>query len=89
MKKLHFDHAVLGCPEGDKSCSINTVERANFALASMLHDIFVDAKMLSDKSRCFLTSLPADKKRSIHDALLSFCKDAGFTIAYDGLYMTV
>ncbi len=89
IQKLHFDHAIIGCPCADAPSGADTVRKSNFELARMLRAIFMDAKTLSPSARCFLSSIPTDKKRSIHDALLSLANDAGFTVAYDGLYMSI
>ena len=89
LKKLHFDHAVLGCPSGDAPFGAPTVTASNFHMAKILRKIFVDAGMLSETARCFLSAIPTDKKRSIHEALLVLAKDENFTVAYDGLYMNV
>ncbi len=89
LKKLRFDHAILGCSEGDRPSSSNTVQCANFELARMLRSIFLDAKMLSTSSRFFLTSIPMERKRSVHDDLVALSKNEGFTVSYDGLFMTV
>lgn len=89
LKKLHFDHAILGCPTGDCPIGAASVTASNFEMAKILRAIFVDAGMLSANARCFLTAIPTDKKRSIHEALLALAKDEGFTVAYDGLYMNV
>lgn len=89
LSKLHFDHAILGCPTGDAPIGARTVRASNFEMAKMLRAILLDAKTLSSTARCFLTAIPSDKKRSIHDALLELSKDTGFTVAYDGLYMNV
>ncbi len=89
LSKLHFDLAILGCPMGDAPIGAKAVRASNFEMAKMLRAIFVDAKTLSSTARCFLTALPSDKKRSVHDALLELAKDTGFTVAYDGLYMNV
>ncbi len=89
LKKLHFDHAVFGCPSGDAPSGAATVEKSNFELARMLRSVFLDAKTISPASRCFLSAIPTDKKRSIHDALGEISKDSGFTLAYDGLYMNI
>ena len=89
LSKLHFDHAILGCPMGDSPVGAATVCSSNFEMAKMIRKIFVDAKTLSSAARCFLTAIPSDRKRSIHDALLDLAKEEGFTVAYDGLYMNV
>ncbi len=89
LKKLNFDHAILGCPSGDAPVGSATVTASNFQMAKMLRTIFVDAGMLTDTARCFLSAIPTDKKRSVHDALLELAKEENFTIAYDGLYMNV
>lgn len=89
LSKLHFDHAILGCPMGDAPIGARVVCASNFEMAKMIRKIFVDAKTLSSAARCFLTAIPSDKKRSIHDALLELAKEEGFTVAYDGLYMNV
>ena len=89
LKKLHFDHAILGCPTADLPIGAQTVTASNFELAKILRAVFVDAGMLSCNARCFLTAIPTDKKRSVHEALLQLAKDEGFTVAYDGLYMNV
>lgn len=89
LSKLHFDHAVLGCPSADAPYGAKTVTAANFELNKALRAIFLDAKTLAPASRCFLTSIPSDRKRSIHEALLELTKDEGFTVAYDGLYLNI
>ena len=89
LKKLHFDHAILGCPSGDAPLGAATVTESNFQMAKILRAIFVDAGMLTDSARCFLSAIPTDKKRSVHDALLALAKEENFTVAYDGLYMNV
>ena len=89
LRKLHFDHAILGCPTADAPIGAASVTQSNFEIAKILRTIFVDAGMLSESARCFLTAIPTDKKRSIHEALLEIAKNEGFTGAYDGLYMNV
>ena len=90
LSKLHFDHAILGCPSADAPTGAMTVRASNFEMAKMLRSIFLDAKTLSSGARCFLTSIPFDKKRSIHESLRALCdEEGGFTLAYDGLYMNV
>ena len=90
LSKLHFDHAILGCPSADDPTGAVTVRAANFEMAKILRSIFIDAKTLSAGARCFLTSIPFDKKRSIHESLRALCDaEEGFTLAYDGLYMNV
>ena len=89
LKKLHFDHAVLGCPGGDAPSGAETIIKSNFELAKMLRSIFLDAKTISPSARFFLSAIPMDKKRSIHDSLLEISRDSGFTVAYDGLYMNI
>ena len=89
LSKLHFDHAVLGVPSGDAPTSASIVQASNFEMAKMLRAIFIDAKTLSDHARFFLTAIPTDRKRSIHDAMLALCEDEGFTVAYDGLYLNI
>jgi hypothetical protein len=90
LSKLHFDHAILGCPSADAPTGAITVRAANFEMAKMIRSIFIDAKTLSAGARCFLTAIPFDKKRSIHESLRALCDaEEGLTLAYDGLYMNV
>ncbi len=89
LSKLHFDHAILGCPCADAPYGAKTVAAANFELNKALRAIFLDSKTLAPTARCFLTSIPSERKRSIHDALLALAQDEGFTVAYDGLYLNI
>lgn len=89
LSKLHFDHAILGVPSGDAPVGASCVCASNFEIAKMLRTIFIDAKTLSEGARCFLTAIPTDRKRSIHEALLMLAVDEGFTVSYDGLYLNI
>ena len=86
---MWFCFSFVNVVTGDAPIGARTVRASNFEMVKMLRAILLDSKTLSSSARCFLTAIPSDKKRSIHDALLELSKDTGFTVAYDGLYMNV
>lgn len=89
LKKLQFDLAVLGCPQGDARVGAATVTSANLEMAKMLRSVFTDAGTLTKNARCFLSSIPMEKKRSVHDSLVALIEDKSFSVAYDGLYFSL
>ena len=43
----------------------------------------------NEKTRFILSHIPSPKKRSVHEELSERAREDGFTVAYDGYFLTV
>ena len=50
--------------------------------------VLLSSEILSERSRFLLTSLPTDKKRSIHDEMTALAAEEKMTVASDGYFLT-
>ena len=79
---------VFDLGAADAPMSLPCVDHNNIEMVKNIVEIMKSSGVYSEKTKIYLSNIPASKKRSIHEELCEAISDLPFRIAYDG-YFTV
>lgn len=87
IRDVKFDLLVANCPLLDTPPTEEIYRHGSLTVWRLMRDVLLSSGNLGERSRFLLTSLPTDKRRSVHDELSALVADERMTVASDGYFL--
>ena len=89
ISELKFDAVIMDAKEELLPPSSELMRHGGYETNRIVRGILTSCGAAGDKTRFILSHIPSPKKRSVHEELSERAREDGFTVAYDGYFVTI